>query len=147
MHASVCAQPFNPLVESLHNMLLKSKSTGSIPSSTPPQGSGFSPYVEDLHQKLSKRPPLATPNRLDCKPEFRKLMWHKEDGNVGPRAGEKAPNQLLVKAEHRGQVMALHLVDTVQQHFSWQAFKSNVREWQVVECEMGGGGGGGGGGE
>lgn len=58
--------------------------------------------------------------------ERKKVMWCKEDGNSGPRAGEKAPNQLFVKAEYKGQVMKLHLVDAAQQKYSWQAFKSKV---------------------
>ena len=68
----------------------------------------------------------SQPRRVSDEERKRLGMWCKEDGNSGPRAGEKAPNQLLVKAEYRGQVMKLHLVDSAQQKYSWQAFKSKV---------------------
>jgi hypothetical protein len=71
-------------------------------------------------------PPKVTRSRV-TRPEFRKAVWHKEDGNSGPRGGVKAPNQLLVKAEYGGQVMELSLVDATLQSFGWQALKSKVR--------------------
>jgi hypothetical protein len=54
------------------------------------------------------------------------LTWRKEDGNSGPRGGEKAPNQLLVKADYGGQVVELSMVDVTQQKYSLQALKSKV---------------------
>lgn len=44
----------------------------------------------------------------------------------GPENGFAAPNQLVVKAEYRGQIMQLDMVEPTLEHYTWKALKSRV---------------------
>ena len=73
---------------------------------------------------------VTPPQSLATKPKRVQVpdMWTKEQASLpGPWNGQKAADQLLVKAEYGEKVIQLDMVKTCQDVYTWNALKSKVR--------------------
>lgn len=77
-------------------------------------------------ERTGELAPRRAPQKVK-NPAFDKLVWTKATCSPGSREGSKVYAQLLVRAEYRGKVMELDMVDACLKSYNWQAFKSKVK--------------------